>query len=182
MQRFEESPMLEIAHERQFVVSQMGGCSAGFDKEHTRRVMECLSWLDIYFHSFVSNELCWPVSPNPELGNCWMPEISLDTLPPLLLLSHDSCDSSDSSCTASDDITPLVDAGAVKDWKCHSESSPAQQGRRAKGPKEVEQRIKQAALIRPLPKPHTTLSSNAVCSQRLLWRPRPKSSSRCDTI
>lgn len=45
-----DSPMLELAHERQFVVSQQGGNSAEFEREHVDRIKLCMSVLSQTFH------------------------------------------------------------------------------------------------------------------------------------
>lgn len=45
-----DSPMLELAHERRFVISQQGGNSADFEREHVDRIKLCMIVLSQTFH------------------------------------------------------------------------------------------------------------------------------------
>lgn len=166
-ERFEESPMLEIAHERQFVISQIGGCSNGFEVEHTRRISECLSALDSHFRRFTTDELCPPSpSENADLCACWRPDTSLDTLPPLLI-----------SADLTFDTYPTTPKQNSKPSSLKSVSSPRQEPGLLVGPApldvadeevsdEMEAQLKQKLLF--LPRARTTVSNNGSRSQKTI--------------
>ena len=58
--------MLELAHERQFAISQLGTCSAGFGDEHSTRVQGTIKQLHDHFTAHGISELHRPTSPHTE--------------------------------------------------------------------------------------------------------------------
>lgn len=78
--------MLELAHERQFVVSQQGWDNGDFEAQHSRRIEACLQQLEKYFDRFATDDLCRPSSPyTADLAHCWDPNTLPHTIPPLCL-------------------------------------------------------------------------------------------------
>jgi len=61
-----DSSMLELAHERQFAISQLGTESAGYEVEHGIRVEGAIKTLSHHFMMYPSEEGCRPTSPFKE--------------------------------------------------------------------------------------------------------------------
>ena len=59
-----DSPMLELAHERQFAISQLGTRSVGFEVEHSARVTDALQFMHQCFEDHQIRDACGPSSPN----------------------------------------------------------------------------------------------------------------------
>ncbi|KAJ9606449.1 hypothetical protein H2200_009410 [Cladophialophora chaetospira] len=84
-----DSPMLELAHERQFAISQLGTRSIGFEADHSIRVQSALQLLDDRFITHSTEERCPPKSPHIEaLMGLRRRAQSFTPLPPLDLLEH----------------------------------------------------------------------------------------------
>ncbi|KIX06678.1 uncharacterized protein Z518_04654 [Rhinocladiella mackenziei CBS 650.93] len=82
--RMYDAPMLEVSHERQFAVSQLGTQSVGFEAQHTHRIKDTLRQISRYFARYKLDESCQPSSPYAE----YLPDIRIssplpDPLPPL---------------------------------------------------------------------------------------------------
>ncbi len=61
-----DSPMLELAHERQFAIAQIGTSGAKFEVEHSARVQSALRLLENSFTAHYTEDLCRPKSPHAE--------------------------------------------------------------------------------------------------------------------
>ena len=83
--------MLELAHERQFAVSQLGTKSVGFEVEHRNRVRDALRLMDHRFTAHCLEEICHPCSPHGAdlidlrlQDRCFSPLPALDLSEPTL--------------------------------------------------------------------------------------------------
>jgi len=84
-----DSPMLELAHERQFAISQLGTRSVGFEVEHSARVQSALRMLETRFRTHFTDHLCRPTSPHAEvLVDLRTQTQSFTPLPALDLFQH----------------------------------------------------------------------------------------------
>src|ERR1700761_4042702 len=85
-----DSSMLELAHERQFAIAQVGTQSVGFEAEHIARMQDALRLLDTRFTAHRLEESCRPNSPHAEdLIDFRTQHHCFNPLPPLDL-SHQS--------------------------------------------------------------------------------------------
>lgn len=102
--------MLELAHERQFVVSQQGWDTADFEVQHSRRIEDCLRQLETYFDSFATDEPYRPASPHAaDVIHCWDPNSLPRMMPPLYLSTRDVQDGHVAAATSSPQaIRPAV--------------------------------------------------------------------------
>ncbi|KIX94007.1 uncharacterized protein Z520_10344 [Fonsecaea multimorphosa CBS 102226] len=79
-----DSPMLGLAHERQFAISQLGTKSVGFEQQHIALMQQALQQLNTHFTTHSTHEPCHPTSPHSEdLTDCRQPVDSYSPLPPL---------------------------------------------------------------------------------------------------
>ncbi|OAP55136.1 hypothetical protein AYL99_10836 [Fonsecaea erecta] len=61
-----DSPMLGLAHERQFAISQLGIKSVGFEHQHITLMQDALEQLNHHFATHSTHESCRPTSPHGE--------------------------------------------------------------------------------------------------------------------
>ncbi|KIW26488.1 hypothetical protein, variant [Cladophialophora immunda] len=79
-----DSPMLGLAHERQFAISQLGTRSVGFERQHIALMQQALRQLNHHFAAHPSNESCRPTSPYSDyLTDCRQLVDDYSPLPPL---------------------------------------------------------------------------------------------------
>ncbi|KIW82829.1 hypothetical protein Z517_02072 [Fonsecaea pedrosoi CBS 271.37] len=96
-----DSPMLGLAHERQFAISQLGTRSVGFEKQHIALMQEALRQLSNHFTMHSTHEACRPTSPHSDyLTDCRHLVDNYNPLPPL--------DSLDEPCSEPSTPSPVT--------------------------------------------------------------------------